>query len=216
MFNTLFLLWYFSIISLILVILSRTPVHSVLFGVCFYIFFGGTLIHMGYDIVGIILILVYAGALMVMFLFVVMAFDLTRDSYASSVRTLHGGVRSWGRAVIVLAVFIILLKVYVCVWHTCLEFNYRRTVSLFNCGAEFYGVVVSGCPVASSLVNDLGVLFYQCFPVPLVLCGFMIIIGLVGSVSLAGVFRILPVKRRGVQVPVRSTRFSYRVVVLRR
>lgn len=216
MFSVIFTLWYLSVVSLILIILSTTPVHSVLFGICFYIFFGSMLIYSGYDFIGIILILVYAGSLTVMFLFVVMAFDLTRCSSVSNVSSSYSGSKSWGRSVVVLTVFILISNMYRYIWCTYLDINCYCTVLPFDSSANFYNVIVPNCNSVSSLINELGVSFYQCFSVPLVLCGFMIIVGLVGSISLAGIFRVLPVKRRGVSIPVQSSRFEYRVVVLRK
>ena len=215
MFNVFYILGYFSIISVILVILSPTPVHSVLFGICFYIFFGSMLVYVGYDLAGLILILVYAGALMVMFLFVVMAFNLTRDLSVYGVRAFYVGIRQWGRAVIVAAVFFLFLRTYRYVWIACVGLNYYRTVFPLGCRADFYNVIVSGCPTSNSFINEIGVVFYQGFSVPLLLCGILIIVGLVGSVSLAGIFRMLHVKRRDFPVFVRRVRSDYRIVVLR-
>ena len=60
----------------ILMIQSRNPVHSVLFLICVFINAAGLLILLGLDFFALILLVVYVGAIAVLFLFVVMMLDI--------------------------------------------------------------------------------------------------------------------------------------------
>jgi len=66
------------------VILSRNPVHSVLFLIMSFVFSSGLWILLEAEFLGIALILVYVGAVMVLFLFVVMMLDINLASLKGS------------------------------------------------------------------------------------------------------------------------------------
>jgi NADH-quinone oxidoreductase subunit J len=75
--DTLF--WFFSIAMLmcgLLVITNRNPVTSALFLVALFIFMAGLFVLLGAFFLAAIQILVYAGAVMVLFLFVIMLLDI--------------------------------------------------------------------------------------------------------------------------------------------
>jgi NADH-quinone oxidoreductase subunit J len=71
--------WIFSavlILSALAVILARNPVHSVLFLILAFVNAAGLFLLMGAEFLGMILIVVYVGAVAVLFLFVVMMLDV--------------------------------------------------------------------------------------------------------------------------------------------
>ncbi|MGD0565324.1 MAG: NADH-quinone oxidoreductase subunit J [Roseiarcus sp.] len=73
------LFWLFSgvlIISALAVIMARNPVHSVLFLILAFVNAAGLFLLMGAEFLGMILIVVYVGAVAVLFLFVVMLLDV--------------------------------------------------------------------------------------------------------------------------------------------
>lgn len=75
--NILFYLFYSLAVSCgIMVIQCRNPVHSVLFLICVFINAAGLLILLGLDFFALILLVVYVGAIAVLFLFVVMMLDI--------------------------------------------------------------------------------------------------------------------------------------------
>jgi len=69
-FSTVGLISAFSVIS------SVNPVHSVLFLVVSFLCFSGLLFLLGLEFIPIILIIIYVGAVAVLFLFVVMMLDI--------------------------------------------------------------------------------------------------------------------------------------------
>jgi NADH-quinone oxidoreductase subunit J len=71
--------WVFStvlIFSALSVILAKNPVHSVLFLILAFVNAAGLFVLMGAEFLGMILIVVYVGAVAVLFLFVVMLLDV--------------------------------------------------------------------------------------------------------------------------------------------
>src|SRR5271166_4576582 len=71
--------WIFATIlvgSALAVILARNPVHSVLFLILAFVAAAGLFLLMGAEFLGMILIVVYVGAVAVLFLFVVMMLDV--------------------------------------------------------------------------------------------------------------------------------------------
>ena len=64
------------IASAVMVIVSRNPVHSVLFLILAFVNAAGLFVLMGAEFLAMILIVVYVGAVAVLFLFVVMMLDV--------------------------------------------------------------------------------------------------------------------------------------------
>ncbi|MBR0697541.1 NADH-quinone oxidoreductase subunit J [Bradyrhizobium lablabi] len=62
--------------SAVMVIVSRNPVHSVLYLILAFVNASGLFILMGAEFLGMILIVVYVGAVAVLFLFVIMMLDV--------------------------------------------------------------------------------------------------------------------------------------------
>ena len=74
-----FFFWIFATVlvaSALAVIVSRNPVHSVLFLILAFVNAAGLFLLMGAEFLGMILIVVYVGAVAVLFLFVVMLLDV--------------------------------------------------------------------------------------------------------------------------------------------
>ena len=65
-----------AVISAMMVISSRNPVHSVLFLILTFVSSAGLFVLLGAEFVAMILIVVYVGAVAVLFLFVVMMLDI--------------------------------------------------------------------------------------------------------------------------------------------
>lgn len=77
------LFWFLTALALgcaLMVIVSRNPVHSVLFLVATFFALSGHYILLNAQFLAIVNIIVYAGAIMVLFLFVVMLMNLNQES----------------------------------------------------------------------------------------------------------------------------------------
>jgi NADH-quinone oxidoreductase subunit J len=71
--------WVFAVtlvVSALAVIMARNPVHSVLFLILAFVNAAGLFLLMGAEFLGMILVVVYVGAVAVLFLFVVMMLDV--------------------------------------------------------------------------------------------------------------------------------------------
>src|SRR5687768_13056088 len=66
--------------SAIMVVLSKNPVHSVLWLIVTFFAISGHYILMNAQFLGIVNLIVYAGAIMVLFLFVIMLMNLNADT----------------------------------------------------------------------------------------------------------------------------------------
>jgi len=69
-----------SILSAILVITAKNPIHSVLYLIICFFSIAGHYIILQAEFLAIVHIIVYAGAIMVLFLFVIMLLNLNKDT----------------------------------------------------------------------------------------------------------------------------------------
>ena len=77
------LFWFLSVLALgsaIMVVASKSPVHSILFLILTFFAISGHYILLNAQFLAIVNIIVYAGAIMVLFLFVVMLMNLNAES----------------------------------------------------------------------------------------------------------------------------------------
>ena len=73
---TFYVFAFFTVVSGALVISARNPVHSVLFLILAFFSSAGLFVLMGAEFLAMILVVVYVGAVAVLFLFVVMMLDI--------------------------------------------------------------------------------------------------------------------------------------------
>ena len=92
----LYLFWFFAVVMLVggvAVVSLRNPVASALSMVASFVGLAGLFIGLNAFFVGIIQILVYAGAIMVLFIFIIMLLDLkTEEKRAPKLAPLLGGL----------------------------------------------------------------------------------------------------------------------------
>ncbi|MEY2646322.1 MAG: NADH-quinone oxidoreductase subunit J [Sediminibacterium sp.] len=81
--NTLEILFYalsaFAIASAVMVLISKNPIHSVLWLILVFFAISGHYILLNAQFLAIVNIIVYAGAIMVLFLFVIMLMNVKKD-----------------------------------------------------------------------------------------------------------------------------------------
>lgn len=79
---TQIIFWFLSalaLVSALMVLLSKNPVHSVLWLVAVFFAISGHYILLNAQFLAIVNLIVYAGAIMVLFLFVIMLMNLNKD-----------------------------------------------------------------------------------------------------------------------------------------
>ena len=94
---TQFLFWFLSILAIfsaIMMVVSKNPVHSVLWVIMVFFAISGHYVLLNAQFLAIVNLIVYAGAIMVLFLFVIMLMNLTKNPGPKKNRwlTLAGGV----------------------------------------------------------------------------------------------------------------------------
>lgn len=80
---TYILFWFLSVLAIfsaLMVITSRNPVHSVLWLIVTFFAISGHYILLNAQFLAIVNIIVYAGAIMVLFLFVIMLMNLNKET----------------------------------------------------------------------------------------------------------------------------------------
>lgn len=80
---TQILFWFLSLLALVgavMVVVSKNPVHSVLWLITVFFAISGHYIMLNAQFIGIVNLIVYAGAIMVLFLFVIMLMNLGTDT----------------------------------------------------------------------------------------------------------------------------------------
>ncbi len=80
--NVFWFLTFLAILSACMVVFSRNPIHSVLYLIITFFSLSGHYLLLNAQFLAVVNIIVYAGAIMVLFLFVIMFLNLRRDTEA--------------------------------------------------------------------------------------------------------------------------------------
>lgn len=78
--NAFYFLSFVAIFSALMVVFSRNPVHSVLYLIITFFCIAGHYLLLNAEFLAIVHVIVYAGAIMVLFLYVIMMLNLNRES----------------------------------------------------------------------------------------------------------------------------------------
>lgn len=151
-----------AIFAASMVVISRNPVRAVLFLVLTFFATAGLWMLLEAEFLAVTLVLVYVGAVMVLFLFVVMMLDVELAS-----------VREGFARFLPLGLFVALLVVIGLV---------------FAVGAKQFGVDIVAVPQPHSAnfsnVEDLGILLYTRFLYPFELAGILLLVAIIAAISL--------------------------------
>ncbi|MER2516917.1 NADH-quinone oxidoreductase subunit J [Candidatus Accumulibacter phosphatis] len=159
-----FVFYFFSAILVfagLRVITSRNPVHAALFLVLAFFSAAGVWMLLQAEFLAIALILIYVGAVMVLFLFVVMMLDINLDR-------LREGFWSY----LPLGSIIALLMV---------------TEMALVLGGNYFGLLESGVPQATAEVSNVkavGRLIFTEYVYPFELASVILLVGIVAAVAL--------------------------------
>lgn len=158
------LFWVFSVLMLasaVAVIVFRNPVNSAMSLVVSFLFLAALYITLDAFFIGIIQILVYAGAVMVLFLFIIMLLDLkTETRRRINIATLAGGLA-------VLGGFIVLVA---------------QVVRSLPAAADHFPKLAR---TGYSDVSDVGMALFGNFNLPFQVVGVLLLVATVGVVVLS-------------------------------
>jgi len=179
--------------SAFMVIASRNPVHSVLFLILAFVNAAGLFVLLGAEFLAMILIVVYVGAVAVLFLFVVMMLDVDfaelRQGFLSY---LPVGVFVGG---------IVLVELLLVVGGWVIGANVPKTIT-------------SPIPNMTEVTNTeaLGKVLYTTYIYFFQAAGLVLLVAMVGAIVLTLRHRV-PVKRQDMAAQVRRTKAEAMVVV---
>ncbi|MBB6001824.1 NADH-quinone oxidoreductase subunit J [Arcicella rosea] len=153
--------WYFltalTLLSASMVILSKNPIHSVLYLVFTFFCISGHYVLLNAQFLMAVNIVVYAGAIMVLFLFVIMMMDLSKNSpdSKSTLTKLAGAILGGTLLVILIAA--------------------SRKVDLKD---------VKPIDAQTGMVEGLGQILYRDYVLPFELVSILFFVAMVGAVML--------------------------------
>ncbi|MEA5138781.1 NADH-quinone oxidoreductase subunit J family protein [Arcicella rigui] len=156
--------WYFltalTLLSALMVVLSKNPIHSVLYLVFTFFCISGHYVLLNAQFLMAVNIVVYAGAIMVLFLFVIMMMDLRKNmpDSKSTLTKLAGAVLGGTLLVILIAA--------------------SRKVDLKD------AVGISTFKGQTGMVEGLGQILYRDYVLPFELVSVLFFVAMVGAVML--------------------------------
>jgi NADH-quinone oxidoreductase subunit J len=151
-----------TIASAVAVIFARNPVHSVLWLILAFFNAAGLMLILGAEFIAMLLVIVYVGAVAVLFLFIVMMLDVDFAALRSGfTRNLPFGILL---ALVLLSEMII-------------------AVAAWKAGPVTAGVGPAAIPVQSNIVG-VGELLYTRFLMPFEIAGLILLVAMIGAIVL--------------------------------
>jgi NADH-quinone oxidoreductase subunit J len=154
-----YFLSFLTVLSALMVILSRNPIHSVLYLILTFFTLSGHYILLNAQFLAAVNIIVYAGAIMVLFLFVIMFLNV-KDIHEESKTSLT----KIAAAIVGGTVFVILFGAY------------RKTVMPVSDPNTFNSQV--------GMIESLGKLLFREYLLPFELASILLLVAMVGAVML--------------------------------
>lgn len=163
MLNKAIFLYFATVIlvSAVLMITRRNPIHSVLFMLLLFFHIAGVFVLLNAEFLAAVQLIVYAGAILILYLFVVMLLNIDRESKAKRANRFWPWVIAFG---VLLATEITLLLL-------------RGSFPL-DAGSQPMKLADAG-------VKALGSELYARYLVPFEIASVILLVGLVGAVVLA-------------------------------
>jgi len=162
MMNKLIFLYFAAVIlaSAVLMITRRNPIHSVLFMLLLFFHIAGVFVLLNAEFLAAVQLIVYAGAILILYLFVVMLLNVDREVQAARAN------RFWPWMIVFGG--LIAGEIALLVSRGAFPLEADRTMLL-----------------AGSGVKELGIVLYQRYLVPFEIASVILLVGLVGAVMLA-------------------------------
>ncbi len=155
--SVFYFLAFLAILSALMVVISKNPVHSVLYLIICFFAIAGHYVLMNAQFLAAVHIIVYAGAIMVLFLYVIMMLNLNADvephknKWIKVAATISGGV--------LMVVMVGALR------------QSATTVS-------------AGSNANVGLIKNLGVVLFRDFALPFEVSSILLLVAMVGAIML--------------------------------
>jgi NADH-quinone oxidoreductase subunit J len=155
---------YFAVVivaSAILMITRRNPIHSVLFMLLLFFHIAGIFVLLNAEFIAAVQLIVYAGAILILYLFVVMLLQVDRETKASRANRFWPWLAAFG--------FVIAAEIALLVLRGSFPAEAGQTMRATG-GAG---------------VGNLGIELYTNYLLPFEIASVILLVGLVGAVMLA-------------------------------
>jgi len=162
MINELIFMYFAAVIllSAVLMVTRRNPIHSVMFMLLLFFHIAGVFVLLNAEFLAAVQLIVYAGAILILYLFVVMLLNVDRESSVPRANRYWRWMVGFG---VVIAAEIILL-----ISHGTFSADRGQAMQLAGGG-----------------IKELGGLLYRNYLVPFEAASIILLVGLVGAVMLA-------------------------------
>lgn len=148
------------IVSALLTITRRNPVHSIMFMLLLFFHIAGVFVLLHAEFIAAVQLIVYAGAILILYLFVVMLLNVDKESSAARAN------RFWP-------------------WMTAFGVLIAGEIMLLISRGSFPAEADPPMLPAGTGVKELGIVLYQKYLVPFEIASVILLVGLVGAVMLA-------------------------------
>ena len=177
-----------AILSATCVITARNPIHSILFLVFVFFFIAGLLILLGVEFLAMLLIIVYVGAVAVLFLFVIMMLNVKiYNTYENVSRYLPIGF---------LLSLIFFFEFYLIIKRDLTSYD-SSGFDLLNNSINWLGSIIF-----TSNTATIGTILYTYYSFFFILCGYILLISMIGAIILT-LFRRGDVRRQEIYKQVK-------------
>jgi len=148
---------FLILLSTLMTITSINPIHSVFWLVVVFLQSSFLLLSLGFDFIGLILVIIYVGAIAILFLFVIMMLDIYQLKKSS-------------------IIFHVLPLVFLVVW-------YFLTLKQLKLEFSFLWLLNWNTTTSSHLFN-LSDCFYSEFVLPFIVLSLLLLVAMVGAIIL--------------------------------
>ncbi|MGV6800834.1 MAG: NADH-quinone oxidoreductase subunit J [bacterium] len=167
--------WVFAVATLLSglgVIAARNPVHSVLFLIAAFISTSGLFVLMGAEYLAMLLVVVYVGAVAVLFLFVVMMLDI---DFAE----LRSGMASYAPIASFFAVILIVL-----VGMVVASWQFSESAEMARAYPYATGAETVAAPDGPTNAEALGLILYTDYIHYFQIAGLILLVAMIGAILL--------------------------------
>jgi len=161
-----FFFTFFSVFSAFMVITMKNPVHSVLFLILTFLNCSGILFLLELEFVPLMFIIVYVGAVVILFLFVVMMLDI-KISTKNSDFFKYFAIGTFVGSIFLIEILLCVGQTFYILENFCLNFNfYFDNVEVFD------------------NLKNIGILLYTKYCVFFLLAGIALLVAMFGAIAL--------------------------------
>jgi NADH-quinone oxidoreductase subunit J len=148
------------LVSAVLMITRKNPIHSVMFMLLLFFHIAGVFVLLNAEFLAAVQLIVYAGAILILYLFVVMLLSVDKEQQAAR------GSRFWP-------------------WAVAIGIAMVAEIGLLVSAGTFPAESGQSMRMAGVGVRELGAVLYQKYLVPFEIASVILLVGLVGAVMLA-------------------------------